>query len=289
MLWDPPRQDRAAPKGLDDVGGERSQKLVPMTAIDFAAFVDELATVSGETILPFFRTALSIDDKGGTRGFDPVTAADRAAETAMRALIRRTFPSHGVIGEEFGAERADADYVWVLDPIDGTKSFIAGMPMWGTLIALTRSGVPVFGMMNQPFTGERFSGDGGAAHYRGPAGKRDLRVRPCASLSEAVLFTTSPLLMDGADRTLFAKVEEGVRLSRYGGDCYAYCMLAAGHIDLVIETELKPYDVLPLMPIITGAGGIVTTWDNGKPDGGGRIIAAGDRRVHTAALELLKG
>jgi len=260
-----------------------------MTAIDFEAFVDELAAVSGETILPFFRTALSVDDKGGSRGFDPVTAADRAAETAMRALIRRTFPSHGVIGEEFGAERADADYVWVLDPIDGTKSFIAGMPMWGTLIALTRLGVPVFGMMNQPFTREQFSGDGGAAHYRGPTGQRDLRVRPCTDLSEAVLFTTSPALMDGADRTLFGKVEQVVRLSRYGGDCYAYCMLAAGHIDLVIETELKPYDVLPLMPIITGAGGLITTWDNGKPNDGGRIVAAGDKRVHAAALELLKG
>jgi myo-inositol-1(or 4)-monophosphatase len=259
-----------------------------MTAIDFAAFVDELATVSGETILPFFRTMLSVENKGGQRGFDPVTAADRAAETTMRALIRRTFPDHGVVGEEFGPDRAEAEYVWVLDPIDGTKSFIAGMPAWGTLIALTRKGRPVFGMMSQPFIRERFSGDGEASHYRGPAGERDLRVRPCASLSEAMLFTTSPLLMNDADRAIFGKVEAAVRLSRYGGDCYAYCMLAAGHIDLVIETELKPHDVIPLIPIITGAGGIVTTWDNGPPEAGGRIIAAGDKRVHTAALELLR-
>jgi len=259
-----------------------------MTAIDFAVFVDELATVSGETILPFFRTMLSVDNKGGQRGFDPVTAADRAAETAMRALIRRTFPDHGVVGEEFGPDQAEAEYVWVLDPIDGTKSFIAGMPAWGTLIALTRNGVPVFGMMSQPFIRERFSGDGGGAHYRGPAGKRDLRVRPCESLSEAMLFTTSPLLMKEADRATFGKVEAAVRLSRYGGDCYAYCMLAAGHIDLVIETELKPHDVIPLIPIITGAGGIVTTWDNGPPEAGGRIIAAGDKRAHAAALELLR-
>src|SRR5262245_57010021 len=151
-----------------------------MTAIDFSAFVDELATVSGETILPFFRTALSVQDKGPPGGFDPVTAADHAAENAMRALIRRSFPSHGVIGEEFGEERADAEYVWVLDPIDGTKSFISGMPNWGTLIALTRFGEPVFGMMNQPFTRERFSGDGGAARYQGPNGTRALLVRPCA-------------------------------------------------------------------------------------------------------------
>ena len=134
-----------------------------MTAVDFSAFVDDLATVSGETILPFFRTALSVQDKGRHGSFDPVTAADHAAETAMRALIHRTFPDHGIIGEEFGEERADAEYVWVLDPIDGTKSFISGMPVWGTLIALTRFGEPVFGVMNQPFTGERFSGDGGRA------------------------------------------------------------------------------------------------------------------------------
>jgi myo-inositol-1(or 4)-monophosphatase len=259
-----------------------------MTAIDFKAFVDELATVSGETILPFFRTMLSVDNKAGQHGFDPVTAADRAAERAMRALIRRTFPDHGVVGEEFGPDHPEAEFVWVLDPIDGTKSFIAGMPAWGTLIALTRKGMPVFGMMNQPFTRERFSGDGEAAHYRGPGGERDLRVRECESLSQAVLYTTSPLLMSEADRATFGRVEAAARLSRYGGDCYAYCMLAAGHIDLVIETELKPYDVVPLIPIITGAGGIVTTWGNGPPESGGRIIAAGDERVHAAALELLR-
>ena len=258
-----------------------------MTAIDFSAFVNELATVSGETILPFFRTALSIEDKGRHGGFDPVTAADHAAETAMRTLIRRTFPDHGIIGEEYGKERADAEYVWVLDPIDGTKSFISGMPAWGTLIALLRSGQPVFGMMNQPITRERFSGDGGRAHYHGPTGERDLRVRACADLAKAVLFTTSPLLMNTPDRETFGRVEAAVRLSRYGGDCYAYCMLAAGHVDLVIETELKPYDVLPLMPIIVGAGGVITTWEGGAPHAGGRIIAAGDKRVHAAAMEVL--
>jgi myo-inositol-1(or 4)-monophosphatase len=230
---------------------------------------------------------MTVQDKGDRGSFDPVTAADQAAETAMRALIHRTFPDHGIIGEEFGEENPDAEYVWVLDPIDGTKSFISGMPAWGTLIALTRFGEPVFGLMNQPFTGERFSGDGGAAHYRGPAGERDLRVRPCPQLSDAVLFTTSPRLMNGADRETFNKVEEAVRLSRYGGDCYAYCMLAAGHVDLVIETELKPHDVLPLVPIIAGAGGVITTWENGAPHAGGRIVAAGDKRVHAAALEML--
>jgi myo-inositol-1(or 4)-monophosphatase len=260
-----------------------------MTAIDFAAFVDELATLSGETILPFFRTALSVEDKSRGHGFDPVTAADRAAESAMRSLIRRSFPEHGIIGEEFGAERADAEYVWVLDPIDGTKSFICGMPAWGTLIGLTRFGVPVFGMMHQPFTRERFSGDGGAAHYRGPAGDRVLQARHCAALADAVLFTTSPLLMTTRDRRAFAKVEEAVRLSRYGGDCYAYCMLAAGHVDLVIETGLNPHDVIALIPIITGAGGIITTWEGAAPEGGGRIVAAADARVHAAARAILAG
>ena len=260
-----------------------------MTAIDFAAFVDELATVSGETIRPFFRSTLGVDDKGPTGNFDPVTAADRAAEDAMRTLIKRNFPEHGIIGEEFGNERTDAEYVWVLDPIDGTKSFITGMTAWGTLIALTRNGEPVYGMMHQPFIREKFTGDGTAAHYRGPAGERDLHVRSCATLADAILLTTSPLLMKPDDRQRFGKVEDKVRLSRYGGDCYAYCMLAAGHVDLVIETELNPFDIVALIPVVTGAGGIITSWDGGPATKGGRIIAAGDARVHKAAMELLKG
>jgi myo-inositol-1(or 4)-monophosphatase len=259
-----------------------------MTAVDFTSFVDRLADASGDTILPFFRTALTVENKKAG-GFDPVTAADRAAENAMRALIRASFPEHGILGEEYGSERTDAEYVWVLDPIDGTKSFIAGMPAWGTLIGLMRFGEPVFGMMHQPFIGERFTGDGEAAHYRGPAGRRDLRVRPCAGLDEALLFTTSPLLMNEADRAAFRRVEDAVKLSRYGGDCYAYCMLAAGQIDLVIETDIKTHDIVPLIPIIMGAGGIVSTWENGPAQAGGRIVAAGDARVHQAALELLRG
>ncbi len=260
-----------------------------MTAIDFAAFVDELATVSGETIRPFFRSALGVENKSRSGGFDPVTAADRAAEAAMRALIKRTFPEHGVVGEELDADNPDAEYVWVLDPIDGTKSFICGMPAWGTLIALTRRGQPIYGMMHQPFTREHFTGDGKGAHYRGPAGERNLRVRSCAQLSDAIMLTTSPLLMKEADRQCFGRVENVVRLSRYGGDCYAYCVLAAGHVDLIIETELKPHDVLALIPIIEGAGGIMTTWENEPALKGGRIIAAGDKHVHAQAMKLLNG
>src|SRR5262249_47380612 len=253
------------------------------------ALRDRLATASGDVILPYFRTSLSVEDKSRGGGFDPVTAADRAAEQAMRALIRATFPEHGITGEEFGPDKPDADYVWVLDPIDGTKSFISGMPAWGTLIALTHKGAPVLGMMHQPFVGERFSGDGAAANYRGPAGERALMVRDCAQLSDAVLYTTSPRLMEAAERKRFAKVEEAVRLARYGGHWHAYCMLAAGHIDLIIETGLKPHDVVPLMPIIAGAGGVMTTWDGGPASAGGRIVAAGDKRVHEAAMKMLKG
>jgi myo-inositol-1(or 4)-monophosphatase len=256
--------------------------------VDFTSFVDRLADASGDTILPFFRTALTVENKKAG-GFDPVTAADRAAENAMRALIRASFPEHGILGEEYGSERTDAEYVWVLDPIDGTKSFIAGMVAWGTLIGLMRFGEPVFGMMHQPFTRERFSGDNGAARYRGPGGSRDLRVRACEALSNALMFTTSPLLMNETDRATFRTVENAVKLSRYGGDCYAYCMLAAGQIDLIIETEIKPHDIVPLIPIVAGAGGIVTTWENGPAQAGGRIVVAGDRRVHEAALKMLNG
>ena len=259
-----------------------------MTAVDFSSFVDQLASVSGDTILPFFRTALAVENKQ-PGGFDPVTAADRAAESSMRAQIRKTFPGHGIIGEEYGAEQTDAEYVWVLDPIDGTKSFITGMVASGTLIGLMRLGEPVFGMIHQPFTRERFSGDGGGARYRGPAGNRELRVRACGSLGDAIVSTTSPLLMNEADRACFKRVENAAKLSRYGGDCYAYCMLAAGLIDLVIETEIKPYDIVAVIPVVTGAGGIVTTWENEPAQEGGRVIVAGDARVHAAALELLNG
>ncbi|MDT3377155.1 histidinol-phosphatase [Labrys portucalensis] len=259
-----------------------------MAPVDFEAFVDELANVSGTTILPFFRSALATEDKSGGGNFDPVTEADRGAEAVIRQKIRAMFPSHGVMGEEYGSERLDAEFVWVLDPIDGTKSFISGMVGWGTLIGLLRNGQPCYGMMHQPFTRERFSGDGGSAKYRGPGGERAMRTRSCAGLADAVLYTTSPRLMAEADRALFSVVEEKVKLSRYGGDCYAYAMLAMGLVDLVIESNLQPYDITALIPIVEGAGGVITTWDGGPAQAGGRIVAAGDARVHAAALSLLQ-
>jgi myo-inositol-1(or 4)-monophosphatase len=259
-----------------------------MRPIEFSSFVNELATVSGQAILPFFRSSIAAEDKSRGGLFDPVTEADRASEASMRQLIKRTFPTHGIVGEEFGAERDDAEYVWVLDPIDGTRAFISGVPTWGTLIGLNRNGRPCFGMMHQPFTSERFYGDGGSATYRGPGGERTLRTRRCTSLKEATLSTTSPKLFSGDALRAYDRVESVTRLARYGYDCYAYCMLAAGHVDLVIETDLKPYDIVALIPIIEGAGGIVTTWDGGSAAGGGAIVAAGDRRVHDAALGLLR-
>ena len=264
-----------------------------MKAVDFEHFVAHLADVSSETILPFFRSALGAQDKNIGGVFDPVTEADRAAEVAMRRLIGAQFPDHGILGEEFGAQNLDAAYVWALDPIDGTKSFLSGLPVWGTLIGLLHNGRPCYGLMNQPFTRERFFGDGAASYWTGPSHRgagqerRRLRARACATLAEATLMTTSPLLIGATKREAYARVERDVRLPRYGGDCYAYCMLAAGHVDLVIEDGLKPYDIVALIPIVEGAGGIVTTWDGGDPSKGGSIIAAGDRRAHEAALKVL--
>jgi myo-inositol-1(or 4)-monophosphatase len=259
-----------------------------MTAVDFEAFVEQLATTSGEAILPFFRSAIGIEDKGVGAAFDPVTAADRAGEAAMRRMIMSTFPSHGIIGEEYGSERADSEFVWVLDPIDGTRAFITGLLAWGTLIGLLRGGNPAFGFMHQPFTRERFSGDGGSARYQGPNGNRRLRSRNCSSLSQAVLSATSPDIFKGEEEVeAFARVHATAKHTRYGGDCYAYCMLAAGHVDLIVEAGLQPYDVVALIPIIEGAGGIITTWDGQPATNGGRIIAAGDKRVHAETMKLL--
>ncbi|MDP4594092.1 MAG: histidinol-phosphatase [Beijerinckiaceae bacterium] len=263
-----------------------------MKLVEIAAFVEALASASGSTILPFFRTSIHAVDKSRGGLFDPVTEADRAAETVMRRMIKEAFPGHGIVGEEFGSEAPDAEYVWVLDPIDGTKSFISGMPVWGTLIGLNHNGVPTYGMMHQPFTREMFFGDCEAAQWRGLGadGKltvRTLRTRSCASLDTATLMTTHPdLLVEGTQQP-FRAVESRVRLSRYGGDCYAYCMLAMGHVDLVIESGLNAYDIAGLIPVIEGAGGVVTTWTGGSAAEGGAIIAAGDRRVHSQALELL--
>ena len=264
-----------------------------MRPVDLKAFLEELARLSGEAILPFFRTRMGVSDKGREGQFDPVTEADRAAELVIRSKIRETFPSHGILGEEFESERLDAEFVWVIDPIDGTRAFLCGVPVWGTLIGLKRNGQPVLGVMHQPFTGELFLGDGGSAelkHLRGdrPFPVRKLQTRQTRTLSEAILMTTDPRLFPANEMTAYRLIEAQVKLARYGTDCYAYAMLAAGQIDLVIESGLKPYDIVGLIPIIEGAGGIVTTWQGKPATEGGQIIAAANATLHAAAIAALQ-
>jgi len=252
---------------------------------DYQAFLHRLADIAAGVILPHFREPIGIRSKEADR-FDPVTAADIEAERAMRAAIEAAFPDHGILGEELGGIKLDADSVWVIDPIDGTRSFIAGVPLWGVLIGLTENNVPRLGLMAQPFTGERFFGDGNTARYEGPGGARRLATRPCAAIGDATIFTTSPDLFTAAEKSAYQRVEGKARLARYGLDCYAYCMIAAGFVDAVIEAGLKPYDILPLVPIIEGAGGRVTDWQ-GNPPGTGQVVATGDARLHDQILALL--
>ena len=258
------------------------------THLDFA---HELADISGEAILPYFRKPLAVKNKAGLVGFDPVTAADRAAERAIRKAVVQRFPDHGIVGEEYGTIAGEGRYRWVVDPIDGTRAFITGSPLWGTLIGLTDGEMPILGLMNQPFTGERFWSDGRQARWRGADGKaRRIRTRACARLADAVLTTTHPdVFAAPADAERFNGVRSRVRMTRYGGDCYGYCLLALGCIDIIVEAGLKTYDIVPLVPIIEGAGGVVTTWEGEPALEGGRIVAAGDRRVHEQALAILRG
>jgi inositol-phosphate phosphatase/L-galactose 1-phosphate phosphatase/histidinol-phosphatase len=250
-----------------------------------AALADALADAAGAVIRHYFRQRIAIDDKPDT---SPVTIADREAETAMRALIEARFPTHGILGEEHGTVRAGADWIWVLDPIDGTKSFISGVPLFGTLIALLHQGVPVLGIIDQPISHERWRGVAGSpsTHNGNP-----IRTRPCPDLAAASLFATAPDMFRGADAAAFARLKAEVKLTRHGGDCYAYGLVASGFIDCVVEASLKPYDYCAMVPIIEGAGGVFTD-RQGKPLGlrsDGRVLAAGDRRVHEAALSVLAG
>lgn len=251
-------------------------------------FFDRLADAAKAQTLPRFRTGISVANKEAD-GFDPVTEGDRAAETAIRALIEAHFPEHGILGEEFGNVGLDRDYIWVIDPIDGTRAFISGLPVWGTLIGLYHKGEAVMGLMDQPFTGERYFADGKNTHYRGPGEDKIVSTRPCADLSQAIMFTTSPHLYTGDIKTRFEAVQSKVQLARYGCDCYAFALLAAGHIDLVIECGLKPYDVGGIIPLIEQAGGIVTDWNGGPAEMGGEVIAAGSAEIHAQALAILKG
>jgi myo-inositol-1(or 4)-monophosphatase len=252
----------------------------------FLAFADTLADVAREAILPYFRANHAIDHKGGDR-FDPVTDADRAAERAMRVMIEREFPDHAVLGEEFEEKHGDSGYQWVLDPIDGTRAFIAGLPTWGVLIALNYRGAPIVGIVDQPYLDERYRGWSAGANATVRGVTRDLKTRHCASLDEAILSTTDQNLFEGAEAEAFARVRNGAKLTRYGYDCYAYAMVAAGFIDCVVESGLKPFDIQALIPIVTGAGGGVCSWDGGDAAQGGRVLAWGDAHVRDQVLACL--
>lgn len=253
-----------------------------------AAFLKHLAALAAAETLPRFRSVHTVTDKGVGR-FDPVTEADREAERVIRAAIEARFPHHGIVGEEFGAVREDADDVWVIDPVDGTRAFISGIPVWGTLIGLLHRGRAIHGIMAQPFTGETYFTEGETARYEGPGGPRRLATRQTAALSEAVMFTTTPALFTGRARKHYDRLESAVRLARYGTDCYGYMMVASGQADLVCEVGLQSYDVVALIPIIEKAGGMVTDWTGGPAERGGAILASANARLHEAALALLAG
>jgi len=250
------------------------------------AFAHRLADAAGAVIRPYFRQRLDVTNKGKV-AFDPVTAADREAEAAMRALIRAERPGDGILGEEHGLEEGSTAFRWVLDPIDGTRAFITGRPTWGTLIALEHRGKPVLGIIDQPFLNERFTGCRGRAEFSSPSRTSTMRCRPCASLAGAVVSTTHPwAYFTPAESEGFEAVCARARMSTFGGDCYAYALLAMGHLDVIIEATLAVWDVAALVPIVEGAGGVLTDWD-GAPTNSGRIVASGDARVHEEVLELL--
>lgn len=259
------------------------------TPKELLSFAHQLADAAARVSLPLFRNVPKIDNKI-TRGFDPVTEADRNAEAAMRGLIETHYSTHGICGEEFGVKKGEK-WQWVLDPIDGTRAFISGIPTWGTLIALNDGKTVPLGIMDQPFTGERYfatAGDGTFLRHEGHDIK--LACRACDALDKAILATTSPTQFVGtAQEAVWDNLSSTVQLTRYGGDCYNYALLAGGHIDLVVEQVLQPYDIQALIPIVEEAGGIITDWQGGNVMQGGQVIAAGDKAAHQAAMDILNG
>jgi histidinol phosphatase-like enzyme (inositol monophosphatase family) len=252
---------------------------------EFIVLATRLADASGPILRKYFRSGVAVHDKADAT---PVTVADREAEAAMRALIEAEAPAHGIVGEEHGTVRGDADYVWVLDPVDGTKAFITGKPLFGTLIALLHRGAPILGIIDHPALGERWLGAAGrATTFNGsPA-----TTRPCATLAEALLNTTSPDMFRGRDADSFGRLSAAVKFAHYGGDCYGYGLLASGYFDLVVEARMQPYDYCALVPVVTGAGGVTTGW-GGEPltlESDGRVLAAGSAEIHAAAMACLNG
>jgi len=253
--------------------------------LEFACRLGELA---GEAILPHFRAALEVGNKAAAGAYDPVTIADRAAEEAISREIARVYPEHAIHGEEYGRSPGVSPLTWVIDPIDGTRAFILGQLHWGTLIALNDGNRPVLGVMHQPYVGETFLGSPLGAFVRRDGRERPLRTRACANLRDAAVCASHPdQFARREERAAFDLIASKARLARYGGDCYNYCLLAAGLIDVVIESELHAYDVQALIPIIEAAGGVMTGWDGQACYDGGAVIAAGDPALHRSILEVL--
>jgi inositol-phosphate phosphatase/L-galactose 1-phosphate phosphatase/histidinol-phosphatase len=250
---------------------------------DRAAFAQTLADRAGDILRRYFRTPIGFDDKADA---SPVTIADREAEAAMRAAIVERFPEDGILGEEMGSERTDARFVWVLDPVDGTKSFISGKPLFGILIGLAEEGRPAFGIIDQPISRERWCGGRGIpTTLNGAPQKTATKTAP----GDAILYATTPYMFEGTDRNTFERLAKGVKHPLFGADCYAYGLLASGYADLVCEASLQPYDYFAPAAVIEGAGGIITDWD-GQPltiRSGGRVLAAGNAALHRAALAIL--
>lgn len=253
---------------------------------EISDFLNELCDLAQPETLSRFRQPIDILNKLHA-GFDPVTEADKAAEEIIRKRILERFPDHGILGEEFGAVNPDADYLWVIDPIDGTKAFISGLPTWGTLIGFYKKGVPFAGIMHQPFTGERYLCDGEASRLFHQNRVQKLSTSSVDALSDAILMTTSPALFSSDEVAQYLQVEEACKLPRYGADCYAYCLLASGHIDLVIEAGLNAYDIAALIPIVEKAGGVFTNWQGGSAAQGGQVVVAANQALHLEAVKLL--
>ncbi|MCB1463370.1 MAG: histidinol-phosphatase [Nitratireductor sp.] len=248
----------------------------------------ELCAVAARETMPRFRMRLDVDNKeDGSNGFDPVTEADREAERAIRRYLAEHCPDHGILGEEEAPLNPDAEYCWHIDPVDGTRAFICGLPSWGTLIGLAREGKAIAGVMHQPFTGEMFLADGETTWAIRGDERKALSTSGITELGDAKLMTTTPFLFADDIIDGYRNLEARVRLARYGFDCYAYAMVAAGHIDLVVESSLKSYDIAALIPVIEQAGGVVTTWTGENAISGGSIVAAATPSLHQAALELL--
>ncbi len=248
----------------------------------------ELADAARAATLRYFRSdGLLAESKEAAR-FDPVTAADRASEEAMREVLARRRPEDGILGEEFGRSEGTTGLTWVLDPIDGTRAYLSGTPTWGVLIGLRRAERILLGVIDQPYIGERFVGGFGAAHVEGPQGKSPLKARAARPLNEAILFSTFPEVGTDAEGRAFREIASRVKLTRYGLDCYAYALVAAGQIDLVIEAGLQAYDVVAPIGVIEAAGGIVTDWQGRPAINGGRVLAAANVDIHAAALDILR-